>query len=220
MSSIRSVSVALGLFAGLASPAFAEVELSFYGGYQTAPHSDVTGNDPENGGAQDFTAGWEGKSFSPPPYYGIRATWWRTPTFGYGVEFTHAKVYADSDTLAANSYERFEMTDGLNLITVNATRRWPEQWGDFTPYVSGGLGLAIPHVDIRATGGSHTFGYQATGPALRLTAGVSYQINDRWSAFGEYQGSYSMHTIDLDNGGELKTDIVTNSLNIGVSYGF
>lgn len=216
---LPSLSV-LGLSLTMASPALSNIELSFYGGYQTAPHSVVSGNDPENGGALEFTAGWEGKSFAPPPYYGIRATWWQSETFGYGVEFTHAKVYANSDTLAANSYDRFELTDGLNLITVNATRRWPEKWGGFTPYVSGGLGIALPHVDVEATGGSHTFGYQLTGPAVRLTAGVSYQINDRWSAFGEYQGSYSMNTIDLDNGGELKSNIITNALNIGISYGF
>ncbi|MFA5582178.1 MAG: outer membrane beta-barrel protein [Paracoccaceae bacterium] len=205
-----------------ASPALAEFEIGIYGGLQSAPDSSVTGSDPQNpafplGG---FTAGWEGNSTAIPPYYGIRATMWRTPTFGWGIEFTHAKVYADGPTLAATGYERFELTDGHNLITLNAYRRWPDAWGMLTPYVGGGVGVAMPHVDIRAPGGAHTFGYQLTGPAARIMAGVQYDISPSWSVFGEYQGSYSANTIDLDGGGEIKTDILTNAVNLGLSFRF
>ena len=98
-------------------------------------------------------------------------------------------------------------------------RRWPNQWGNVTPYVGGGLGIAVPHVDIESAGGK-TFGYQLTGPAVRWTAGASYDLNDQWAVFGEYQGTYSMNQIDLDSGGSLETDIITNALNLGVSFSF
>lgn len=199
----------------------AETELSFYTGYQTAPHSVVTGNDPEATWTDEFTAAWDGKSFAAPPYYGMRATRWTSDTFGWGAEFTHAKVYADDETRDANGYDRFEFTDGLNIITINAMRRWPGQWGDkITPYIGGGVGFAMPHVDIRATGGSHTFGYQVTGPAVRAIAGVSYQLNEKWSAFAEYQGTYSMNKVELENGGSFDTDVITNALNIGLGFTF
>lgn len=199
----------------------AETELSVYAGYQTAPHSVVSGNDPDATWTGDFTAGWDGKSFAPPPYYGVRAIRWTSETFGWGAEFTHAKVYANDSTRSDNGYDRFEFTDGLNIITLNAMRRWPAQWGDkITPYVGAGVGFAMPHVDIQADGGAHTFGYQVTGPAVRAIAGASYQFNDTWSAFAEYQGTYSMNSVDLENGGSLETDVITNAVNIGLGFSF
>ena len=81
---LRIVLLVFMLTAPLAAQA--EVELSFYGGWQTAPHSAVTiGGDavvPDS----DFTAGWDGRSFAAPPYYGVRATWWRSETFGFGLD--------------------------------------------------------------------------------------------------------------------------------------
>ena len=201
--------------------AAAEVELSFYTGAQESPHSRVSGTDPGNAvnSTLDFTAGWEGKSFDPPPYYGLRATWWRNGNFGFGAELTHAKIYADPDTLTNNGFSRLEFTDGINILTANAMYRWPDRWGNFTPYVGGGIGLSIPNVEVVSAGGS-TKEYQITGPAVRWIAGASYAINDRWSVFGEYQGTYSMNDAKLENGGTLSTDIITNAVNVGVAFSF
>jgi lipid A oxidase len=197
----------------------AEVELSFYGGWQTAPHSGVTISGDSVVPDSDFTAGWEGRSFDAPPYYGIRATWWRSPTFGFGLDLNHTKVYADDETLAETGFEHFEFSDGLNILTVNAYRRWDQALGGLTPYVGGGLGVAIPHVEL-TDGGSETFEYQITGPAVAWIAGLSYPINDDWSVFGEYKGTYSQNEADLTGGGTLETDIITNAVNVGVSFNF
>lgn len=215
----RSSAVALFLAGAAAGVARAETELSFYGGVQTSPHSRVTGTSPD-GGDVDELIGWEGRSFDMPPYYGLRATWWRTETLGYGLEFTHSKVYAPDDEAAAAGFTNLEFTDGLNIVTLNAARRWPGRWGNFTPYVSGGLGLAVPHVDVETPGGSETYGYQVTGPAARFTAGATMDLNEDWAVFGEYQGTYSSNSAELDGGGEIETDIITNSLNLGVSFRF
>jgi lipid A oxidase len=74
------------------APAFAtaDVQLSFYGGAQTAPASDISIRDPLIG-AEDFSQDWEGRSFEAPIYYGVRATRWRSPTFGYGLDFAITK---------------------------------------------------------------------------------------------------------------------------------
>jgi len=196
----------------------AEMELSFYTGYQSAPHSSVTGDD--DGAAFDFGAQWEGRPGQAPPYYGLRWTRWVNEKWGYGVELNHAKVYADDDTLSKNGFKNLEFTDGLNLVTVNGYRRWQNENRRWTPYAGAGIGLAIPHVDIETSSGNKTFEYQVTGPAVVWMGGISYDINDRWSLFGEYKGSFSSNTASLSDGGELKTDLITNALNIGVSYKF
>jgi len=199
--------------------AAAEVQFSLYGGIQGAPHSDVSISGSPSIPDDDFTAGWEGLSAEAPPYYGLRATWWRNDTLGFGVEFNHAKVYADDETLAESGLSRLEFTDGLNFLTINVFRRWPDALGSVTPYVGGGLGVSVPHVEVTG-GGSETFEYQLTGPAVAFVAGASYPISDRWSVFGEYKGTYSMNTAELDGGGTLETDIVTNAFNLGVSFDF
>lgn len=198
--------------AAIAVPAAAEIEISLYGGFQSAPHSTVT----HSLDGDDFVK-WEGRSFEMPPYYGLRATWWRNDKWGIGVELNHAKVYADDP--ASYGYDRLEFTDGHNIVTLNLWRRWQNdtRW---TPYVGAGLGVAVPHVDVQPTGEAHTFGYQLTGPAIQAVAGVSYELNERWSVFGEYKGTYSQNEADLDSGGTLSTDLITNAINLGVSLRF
>lgn len=212
---MRQVFICLSLLT-LPATAMAEVELSFYGGLQSAQPSDVTvSGDPIISDGTNNVA-WEGKSIEAPPYYGIRATIWSSSEFGYGLDFTHAKIYPK--TLPAG-YDRLEFTDGLNTLTVNAYRRWENAIGGLTPYVGGGLGIAIPHVEV-TNGGSETFGYQVTGPAATWIAGASYPISDKWSVFGEYKGTYSQNTADLDTGGTLETDVLTNAVNVGLSFRF
>jgi lipid A oxidase len=205
--------------AAMALPAWAEMEIGIYGGVQTSPHSRVTGTDPGGVGDFNFLAGWEGKSFAMPPYYGVRATWWRDERLGFGIEFNHAKVYADDETRAASGFSTLEMTDGINILTANALMRWPSPDRAWTPYAGAGVGLSIPHVEVTSAGGS-VFEYQITGPAATLIAGVSYAINPRWSVFTEYKGTYSVNEMELGSGGTMETDIITNAVNVGVSLRF
>ena len=132
MRSIRTVLAAALAAAALALPAAAETELSFYTGIQEAPHSRVEGNDPGGLGAFSFLSAWKGRSFEAPPYYGFRATWWtrRNPNLGFGLDFSHNKVYADDATLVSNGLTTLEFSDGLNTITANVWWRWPGQWGN------------------------------------------------------------------------------------------
>ena len=204
----------------LDSPAASEIELSLYGGSQSSPHSRVSGTYPGSGAAYNGLIGWEGRSFDPPPYYGARATWWARPDLGFGIELTHAKVYAPVAERAALGFTRMEMTDGHNILTLNVTKRWKDRFGPVTPYVGAGIGVAIPHVDVTSANGFRTYGYQFTGPAMRLTAGAKYDLTDRWALFGEYQFTYSSNSADLVGGGTFNTDIITNAVNFGVSFSF
>lgn len=212
----------LAVLSALPAAATAEgLQFSVYGGLQSAPHSSTTVTGDRLLPDSDFTAGWEGRSTDTPLYYGLRATWWQTDRLGFGLDMNHAKVYADDETLAETGFEHLEFSDGLNIVTVNAYYRWPGALGQLTPYVGGGVGVALPHVELRDDEtGSDTFGYQLTGPAATVIAGVEYPINDTWSVFGEYKGTYSRNEAELDSGGTLEADIVTNALNVGVSFNF
>ena len=202
----------------LPATAMAEVELSFYGGLQSALESDVAVSGDSVIPDRTDTLTWEGRSFDAPPYYGWRATYWASPEFGYGLYFAHNKVYPKDNVLPAG-YSKLEFTDGLNTLTVNAYRRWENAIAGLTPYVGGGVGLSIPHVEV-VSGASETFGYQVTGSAATWIAGASYPISDQWSVFGEYKGTYTQNDADLDTGGSLSTDIITNAVNVGVSFRF
>ena len=50
--------------------------------------------------------------------------------------------------------------------------------------------------------------------------GAQVALTERWSVFGEYKATYSVNEGDLDGGGTIETDVVTNALNLGVSYRF
>lgn len=212
------------VFAWLMAPtAHAQFQLSIYGGVQGLPHSDVSGNDPSAGGVGsfDFTAGWDGNSFEAPPYYGVRGTWWRTEDFGYALDFTHSKAYADDDTLATSGFEVLEFTDGINTLTFNAMKRFPISNQRFKPYIGGGVGISVPHVEVQTTAaGARTYEYQYGGVVAQFQGGVEFEVNEQWSIFGEYKMNYVDLEVDLEDGGSLSTNLITNSINIGAGFNF
>lgn len=219
ISYLAAALLASGTFTFAASQASAEMGVSIYGGFQGAPHStvDVTGPTAPT----SFTAGWEGQSFTTPPYYGVRGTWWLEdfgrPNIGVSLDFSHAKVYSDDDTRAKAGWSHFEFTDGINLLTLNALYRFPIEGSRFTPYIGAGAGINVPHVEVtRATG--TTFEYALGGATLQAQAGVDFKITDSWSAFAEYKGNYSWVNVDIDSGDKLKTKILTNAINFGITY--
>ena len=194
------------------------IEVSIYGGFQSSPHSRITGKHNTSGAQYSELVGWEGKSFDAPIYYGIRTTFWHGDKLSYGAEFTHTKAYAPNKALLSAGFDRLEFTDGHNIITLNINRRW--ELGEFNTYSLVGLGIAIPHVDALPSGGLHTFEYQYSGPAVRGAVGLSRKLNDKFSIFTEYQFTASDNKVSLRNGGSLNTKLLTNAINAGVSYNF
>ena len=205
-------------FATLSTPVAAEVEVSLYGGIQGALPSDVRIRDDDVVADRDLDIAWEGRPFEAPPYYGIRVTRWQSASLGYGLDFTHSKIYPQDGELPAD-ISRLEFTDGLNTLTANAYYRFAPVQGNITPYVGAGLGISVPHVEL-TSGTSRTASYQFTGLAATVIAGASMPINDKWSVFGEYKGTFTSNEGDLDTGGTLSTDVFTNAFNVGVTFHF
>lgn len=225
----RNFIAATALASVCAFPAAAEFEISGYLGLQGLTESSGTGFLP--GGAPiSRTFDWEGNSLDAPIYYGARVMWWTPSDIGFGIEGTHTKAYASSADKAATGLSRFELSDGHNILTANVMKRWPGAFGDrLTPYVGGGIGIAIPHVDAQVIGASNrTYDYETTGPAVRGIAGVKYEFNEDWAVFGEYQFTWSDNDITIDadplvagqTPGKLNTEILTHAINIGVAYSF
>ncbi|RKF14033.1 porin family protein [Roseovarius spongiae] len=213
-----------------AAPASAEVELSLYMGVQSVDNSSASGTMP---GGAPFSRNikWDANPLDNPFYYGARATWWTDRNIGFGLEGTHAKAYASAADRGALGFDRLELSNGHNIFTANVMKRWPDAFAGrhFTPYLGAGLGVAVPHSDIKVTGATNrTFGFEATGIAARGIAGMKYDINENWALFGEYQITWSDNdvTIDADpavpgqTAGKLRTEIVTHAVNFGVSYSF
>ncbi len=195
----------------------AEATISVFGGANFSPHSEVD-YDFNNGTSGDTTVQWDGASFEMPPYYGVRATWWldQAPNFGIAAEFTHAKVKADP--LPAD-FSVLEFTDGINFVTLNGIYR-RDIGNGFTPYIGVGAGISVPHVeaDDGPGGAPATLEYQVTGFAAQAFVGVDYSLTDNWSVFGELKSTYGQVEADLEGGGELSTDIISNQIILGITY--
>jgi lipid A oxidase len=201
--------------------ASAETQLSFFGGANWNFSSDVSLDAP---GVQDGrSVDWDGGSFSMPPYWGVRGTYWLGRNWGVAVDYIHAKALADIDFVADATYDRLEFTDGNNLLLFELLYRFsPTFNGTVVPYVGVGAGVTIPHVEVTLDPGvgGKTYEYQLAGPAAQLMAGLEYKLSERWSVFTEFKLSYSSISADLTGGGTLETDLWSPQLAIGVTYRF
>ncbi len=223
-SKLASLSLALALSTGLGSSIFtnaarAELELSVYVGANFSPHSEVDYDFNLGAGPKSMTVGWDGEAFVFPPYFGWRATWWfdSHPAWGVAIGNNHAKVNANP---MPAGFEKLEFTDGINIYTANLMYRFQNE-SRYTPYIGVGAGFTTPSVEVlNVELTSNTFEYQFGGPAVEGIIGVSAEINENWSVFGEFKSAYVMIDADLDGGGWLSTDIISNQFAIGVSYRF
>ncbi len=208
----------IALLAVSAMAAQAQTELSFYGGARIVANSQVVGDDPGGAGRFDFLARWREQAANPAAGFGVRITWWRDDLLGWGLDYDRSALRADGATLAENGLVAMEFGNGSSMLTVNAYRRWQEG-GSLVPYIGAGVGVAVPRVEFDG-GGARTSRFQLAGAAFQWVAGASYPVNDRWSVFGEYKGSFSSNLARLASGGSFNTNVLSNALNIGVSLGF
>ena len=204
-------------------PASAENRIEVYGGFQTSPHSIVTGEfsvDSETREKRRFNAGWEGKSFEMPPYYGLRFTNWEQ-NVGWGIDFTHSKAYLDEDTKKEASFELLAFTDGLNNLTVHRQKKYYVTQAGSDLYYGVGLGIIVPHVEVQVENSSpKTYDYQFGGPSVAFNSGIIIPWDEKIHIFSEYKFTASWLNVDLIGGGNMKTLLLTNALNVGLGFQF
>lgn len=222
MKAFPSITFASSLF--LASVASAETTVSVYGGIQENNSSTAHVTDID-GSKYNTEVDWDGNSFSMPPYYGFRVSQKINPDWALGVDYTHTKAYATADSMASAAFSTMEFTDGINILTANATRQFDLE-SDITPYVGLGVGVTIPHVELQSSQmNDKTFEYQLAGPAATAFAGVDYELSETWSVFSELKFDYHSINADMtdpstDQSGSFETDIMSYAFNVGVSLSF
>lgn len=204
------------------SSAHAEVQLSAYGGMNWNFDSKVK---TQRGAVNDSrTVSWKGKSFTPPPYWGVRGTYWfdKKNPWGVALDYTHQKAYADVDFSADPVYGHLEFSDGNNILTVNAMYRFQNPGEKWHFYVGGGPGLAIPsfEVDLDGDASSHTHEYQITGFAAQALGGAQYNITENIAGFAETKLAYTRINGDITGGGSVKTNVWSPHALAGVAYSF
>lgn len=221
MALVKTKMATIALVLTLSAPAMAdEFQLSVYGGLFESNSSGVSGTDPTGVGSFDFNGRLTAGDGSLPPSFGIRGTWWQTDTTGYSLDFSRFQAKADDATLANSGFSVLEFDDGINTVTVNARKRFPlgNRW---TPFVSGGVGVAVPGVDIQTSNsGQRTTEYQYGGVVAQFQGGLEYEVNENWSVFGQYQMNVIDLDVDLNGGGNLTTGIITNSVSVGAGFSF
>jgi lipid A oxidase len=221
--------------------AFGQVVVSIYGGEAVTADSDVKLALPGQP-TQTFKAvSWRSESFVSPFYYGLRLAYWlgRDSNFGLAVDFTHAKMLADADSVTvvregtpggsreplSETFNNLSFSHGHNLLTVNfLARAFPAGGRDRTPlgrlqpYAGLGLGLTIPHVEVDLVDGSVTDEYQLGGFTVGGLAGISFDVLSRLALFLEYKLNWAAIDGELAGDGRVELNPWTHQFVFGASF--
>jgi hypothetical protein len=134
-------------------------------------------------------------AFQSPIYYGYHAGYFFTRHFGFEGEFTHLKVYAQTERVAQISgtlrgvavketvplntvVQRFNITHGVNLLTGTFVVR--TAFHQRIPHprfiLSGrmGAGITIPHAEDEILGITNAEHYQMGSPVIQV--GADFEI--------------------------------------------
>ncbi len=244
-SAVIFAALVVVLVAGLAASARAEIDVSFFGGVALTQDSDL---DLRKTPGTDLTfqdVSFEGRDFETPPFYGARALWFANEDshWGFGAEFFHIKLYAQTDDVLhlsgqrngvgvdanerlGNTVQEFSLSHGLNFALADVVYRWfPGRRGPgfpncLQPYAGLGLGAAIPHVEATVLGGSHFEEYQLRGPAVQGLVGVNVDLTRHWGVMFEYKFTYAhLGELDIPNG-SIELTPLTHNFVAGITLRF
>jgi opacity protein-like surface antigen len=234
---LRSLALALLAAHGAAC---AQTLFSLYTGSSSTRDGELHIRQPAIG--TDATIGgvrWEARPFRPAPYYGLRLMRFfdDRPEWGVALDYTHYKVYAQTErnvsvsgtwqgapvatTATMSQYvQRFEISHGVNLVSLNVIRRWPGS-GErgLQPYLGAGIGHYLLHAESSVAGRSHETGYQGSGIGYQLLAGLHYGVSDRLGVFAETKFDRGTATVDIADG-SARTRLHSLHLVAGLSYRF
>lgn len=232
------------LVAAFAAPVEAEPFFEAFGGKHFQAASDLSLSQP--GLATDVRyAGvrWQGRSFEPSPYYGYRFGYFfeSRPWLGLRLQFIHAKAIAetgeayrargvldgqavDRDVRLDSTVQAFEVTHGLNSVTLGALARHgldrsPEHPRGRTQLYAGfGLGPVIAHTENTVRGANRERSYYVGGtPVFELFGGARFFLTRRWLALSEYKLTHTALTMDVA-GGTAHARFDTHHLTFGVGF--
>ena len=113
-----------------------------YLGKSSTIDSNVQLNQPDGTDLDFHGVGWYDESWVNPKYYGFRLSYWNrnAPRWGFVVDFTHAKMYAeldatvrvtgsregepvDGEELLGDTFDSLSISHGHNTLTFNGFHR-------------------------------------------------------------------------------------------------
>lgn len=134
----------------------------------------------------------ESKPFSSPFYYALRVGfWWENQAIE--LEGIHHKIYVEENL--PDPLEKFEITDGYNLLYLNYAYAWQD-----SIIFRAGIGSVIAHPDIIIAGERTLGGYQFAGLTGQVAIEKELALTSHWLIALEGKLSYSQANIDISNG--------------------
>jgi lipid A oxidase len=177
---------------------------------------------------------FEDRSFEGPLYYGLRAGYMWTSRFGLEGEFIHMKAFArvsepvtfngtlstpvkSNTTVPGDVLPQYGVSHGLNLLLGNFVVRH-RLTGSLAVAMRAGLGMAIPHPEIRALGATLDE-YLLQGAAVQFAGGAEFDLTRRLFWFGEYKFTTTRQRFEL-NSATVENRFVTHHLVTGLGLRF
>ena len=237
---VALLSVAASVWAGEGDLVFVDV----YGGYLWPSNEDITYKASIGGARGTFEmndVGVEDKAG-----FGGRVGFWfqSHPALGFAIDTTRFDADVDTQTIngtfsspaVGSGTLPLQATSELRVANTFVTFDliYRRTYGRLTPYITGGVGVAISELDedfFSTTRSENT----ATPVAFKGGAGLSYTLSDAMELFGEYRYMHAAPDYDIKAGvdpatvgtatpsfgaSNLEKDINVHALMTGVSIRF
>ena len=164
----------------------------------------------------NFKAKYKTEPFNPPIYYDIRVAAWQS-TSAWELKFTHHKIILQNKPAEV---QRFSITDGFNLLTVN--RLW--LFKGFTYSIGGGVVVTHPESTIRnqvfpENGGFLNKGYYLSGPSAEAALARRFYLANHWLFLVEGRATASYVRVPVQHGHASVTNAALHLL-AGIGYKF
>ena len=186
---------------------------------------------------------FDGRSFEPPLYYGLRAGYFlrRRPEIGFETEFIHLKVFSDPQQIVAASgtrggqllnaqiplgqiVQQYSISHGVNLLLFNVAARHRvgasvERPGGLVVLTArAGVGPTIPHTESSVEG-LRQEQYELGRAAWQVAGGAELKLWRGLHALGEYKFTRTRQRGEIANG-EARSLLRTHHGVFGLSYHF
>jgi hypothetical protein len=216
-------------------PLVGDIVLSFYlGASQTAPSNLHVVQAARGNDATMHSVTWRGYPFRFEIYYGLRLTYTppHYPFTSVALDYTHAKIYAETDDRVAQTgtwngaalddnvpmserVQSFEMTHGMNMLGISVLEQVAGNAGGGA-YVGGGPVMFVPHTESRVDGAPLTSGYEYGGLGFQVLGGVRGCIGNR-PVFSEIKYSRGTPVVSIAQG---RADAVVRTVHELAGLGF
>lgn len=184
---------------------------------------------------------YNGESFQPPLYYGVRGGHLFHRRWGAEIEFTHLKVFAnvdqpstvtgtlngvpvDSRMVVNTIVQRFSISHGVNLLLANGVFRqelWHsnnEEPGRMYFSLRLGAGATIPHAESTIQGRIDEH-YQVGSTVFQFAGNIEFRVCKRLYWMGEYKFTRTHEEVGV-NSGNAVTLLQSNHIVTGPAVHF